>query len=353
MSGSSSSEEENYWPGYVDALTTMVMVLTFIMMVLGIAIFTLSQNVSRSYLESIAKAAGMEAGAGSGTGPGSLDELKQRIVAALEAQSRGEVSSKGTSVPPPTLERLPDAAEMAPPDATERTNGGVAIDLKGVEKQAAVAQPDTATDKAAAGVGPAAASPLDPGTTKGDISERVVGPNPDATAPPVVATPSQAKDRSAETAAAMVPEQNVSDDLSQIAAPSVAVATPSPFEQRSDSAVVETKEAPKNASVSAFGPLLTVTYKPRATRLDEAAMAEVKTFLASPILKTPKMNLVVKSYVPRGGAVTEARRTAYYRSMLVRQLLTESGVAANQITVRIEDSSDPKQSEVTQVFEKR
>jgi hypothetical protein len=65
------------------------------------------------------------------------------------------------------------------------------------------------------------------------------------------------------------------------------------------------------------------------------------------------MNLVVKSYVPRGGAVTEARRTAYYRSMLVRQVLTESGVAANQITVRIEELlRSPKQSEVTQVISK-
>ncbi|MEZ5840908.1 MAG: hypothetical protein R3D02_10970 [Hyphomicrobiales bacterium] len=49
----SGEEEENYWPGYVDALTTMTMVLTFVMMVLGVAVFMLSQNVSKVLLETI------------------------------------------------------------------------------------------------------------------------------------------------------------------------------------------------------------------------------------------------------------------------------------------------------------
>ena len=53
MAGSSEGEEENYWPGFVDALTTMVMVLTFVMMVLGIVVFTLSQNVSKNYMAAI------------------------------------------------------------------------------------------------------------------------------------------------------------------------------------------------------------------------------------------------------------------------------------------------------------
>jgi hypothetical protein len=51
-----SDDDENYWPGYVDALTTMTMVLTFIMLVLGLAVFSLSQNVSKGMLESIASA---------------------------------------------------------------------------------------------------------------------------------------------------------------------------------------------------------------------------------------------------------------------------------------------------------
>ena len=46
-------EEENYWPGYVDALSTMTMVLTFVMMILVIVVFMLIQNTSRSLVEQI------------------------------------------------------------------------------------------------------------------------------------------------------------------------------------------------------------------------------------------------------------------------------------------------------------
>ena len=57
MAGSSGGEEENYWPGYVDALTTMTMVMTFIMMVLGVVVFTLSQNTAKNILIEVAKIA--------------------------------------------------------------------------------------------------------------------------------------------------------------------------------------------------------------------------------------------------------------------------------------------------------
>lgn len=55
-----SEESENYWPGYVDALTSMVQVLAFVMMLLAMAVFVLSQSVSKGAVEAIARAAGAE-----------------------------------------------------------------------------------------------------------------------------------------------------------------------------------------------------------------------------------------------------------------------------------------------------
>jgi hypothetical protein len=75
-----TDDQENHWPGYVDALTTMTMVLTFIMMVLGISIFTLSQNVSRGVIEKIAAAARVQTLPET---PGK-DDLAERIVARIE-----------------------------------------------------------------------------------------------------------------------------------------------------------------------------------------------------------------------------------------------------------------------------
>ncbi len=60
MAQANNEQTENHWPGYVDALTTMLMVLTFVMMILGVAVFAMSQNVSRMLIEAIARAAMVE-----------------------------------------------------------------------------------------------------------------------------------------------------------------------------------------------------------------------------------------------------------------------------------------------------
>jgi hypothetical protein len=50
-----SDDSDNYWPGYVDALTSMVQVLAFVMMMLAMAVFVLSQSVAKHAVEAIDK----------------------------------------------------------------------------------------------------------------------------------------------------------------------------------------------------------------------------------------------------------------------------------------------------------
>ena len=40
------AEVENHWPGFVDVLSTIVMVVTFLLIILGIVIFVISKNIS-------------------------------------------------------------------------------------------------------------------------------------------------------------------------------------------------------------------------------------------------------------------------------------------------------------------
>lgn len=86
MGIASDDENENYWPGYVDALTTMTMVLTFILMVLGIVVFSLSQSVSRGYLEAIAKAANVAGNPRSQN----VDALQAAIIERLQGLTRDQ-----------------------------------------------------------------------------------------------------------------------------------------------------------------------------------------------------------------------------------------------------------------------
>ncbi|WP_306250503.1 hypothetical protein [Parvularcula sp. IMCC14364] len=41
------AQEENHWPGFVDALSTIVMVVTFLLIILAIAIFIMSLSIAK------------------------------------------------------------------------------------------------------------------------------------------------------------------------------------------------------------------------------------------------------------------------------------------------------------------
>ncbi len=86
-----SETEENYWPGYVDALTTMTMVLTFIMLVLGLAVFSLSQNVSKGMLESIASAMKLTDGMAKDMSP---DDITRMVIERVEKQDEAMVAAR-------------------------------------------------------------------------------------------------------------------------------------------------------------------------------------------------------------------------------------------------------------------
>jgi Na+-transporting methylmalonyl-CoA/oxaloacetate decarboxylase gamma subunit len=97
---SASEDNENHWPGYVDALTTMTMMLIFVMMILAVAMFSMSETVSRSIVERIAQAAGIEIDAESKP----IEEYAKELAERIEDQkatliARAEQSQPGQSLP--------------------------------------------------------------------------------------------------------------------------------------------------------------------------------------------------------------------------------------------------------------
>ncbi len=50
-----AEEAENHWPGFVDVLSTIVMVVTFLLIILGIVIFVISKNISTELAKSAAE----------------------------------------------------------------------------------------------------------------------------------------------------------------------------------------------------------------------------------------------------------------------------------------------------------
>lgn len=113
-----SDQSEDYWPGYVDALTSMVQVLAFVMMLLAVTVYVLSKSVSKGALEQVAKAAKVNAGPNT-----SVKDLTSKIVEQL--QKAGEREAVSEKPPEKPSEPKPEQqAAAAPSPAAPTTAAG-------------------------------------------------------------------------------------------------------------------------------------------------------------------------------------------------------------------------------------
>jgi flavin-binding protein dodecin len=237
MAHAQDDANENHWPGYVDALTTMLMVLTFVMMIMGIAVFAMSQNVSRIIVETIARAA------------------------LIDPPIDG--------VPVPELtERILEKLRLHPPRAPVKSAEQARV-------EAHASQPDGNRPAAAEGQPAPAQSAL-----LGEET-RMVSAQP-----------------------AHVP--------------------PAPGPVRSEVA----------------GQALVLEFQPRATRLDEAATQGLARALDSePRFRNAEV-IEVRAAVDRTApSVTDARRVAYYRAMLVRAQLLGAGLPAARVRIFTDEAA--------------
>jgi hypothetical protein len=264
MAGVREEQVENHWPGYVDALTTMLMVLTFVMMILGIAVFAMSQNTSRILLEQIAKAARIELPTGA---EAPVADLADRILKELER-----------------------------PKAASPGQGGVEHD--GVEP----GQTGQATTRQGQ-------------TGQGTTGHRETGPSehrPGEHGPGEHGPGEAARQPGAGSAARIVSNQ-----------PAHAA-------------------APASASLGAqTADALIITFQPRATRLDDAALRDLDGAIRAAQALTAAGGARLLARVDAGGgAVSDARRVAFYRAMLLRSRLIEAGLPAEAIRIRLVEQPD-------------
>ncbi len=226
MASAREEQVENHWPGYVDALTTMLMVLTFVMMILGIAVFAMSQNTSRILLEQIAKAARIELPTGADA---PVAELAARILKELER---------------------PQATPPAQPQ------GAPVLD---------------------------------------------------------------------ETAFATPAVQTGSHEAARI---------------RSQQPAHTGAPAPASLGAGTADALI-ITFQPRATRLDTGALRDLDNAIrAAAALREAGGARLLARVDTTAGAVSDARRIAFYRAMLVRTRLMQAGLSAEAIRIRLVETPD-------------
>jgi hypothetical protein len=113
-----SDDSDNYWPGYVDALTSMVQVLAFVMMMLAMAVFVLSQSVTKKAVEAIAAAVNAEVKPNS-----DVKQLTQAVIDKLDVLRR---STSAEPAKPPAEPQPSDEQKIAASRVAARTQPRVA-----------------------------------------------------------------------------------------------------------------------------------------------------------------------------------------------------------------------------------
>lgn len=91
------AETENHWPGFVDVLSTIVMVVTFLLIILGVVIFVISENVAKELEKSAQKVEAAQAALEEAQKKANEVYEKALSLAKVDIQSDSEDQSEQSS----------------------------------------------------------------------------------------------------------------------------------------------------------------------------------------------------------------------------------------------------------------
>jgi 3-polyprenyl-4-hydroxybenzoate decarboxylase len=228
---SHSEEGENYWPGYVDALTSMVQVLAFVMMMLAMAVFVLSQSVSKNAVEAIAKAVNADIKPNA-----DVKQMTQAVLDKLQSLASADPASETKKAADSTVEK-PAARPANPADSASDSSAEKIVGMR---------------------VGGA--------RTRGE--QALTQPPPDA-------------------------------------------------------------------------PRITIGFQERGFRIETERAQSLAKFISENNVVERAQAVVINAYAYSGdGALSEARRLAYYRAMMARKQLIDEKVRPETIQISVKDTAD-------------
>ena len=312
MAGASDDEEMNYWPGFVDALSTMTMMLIFLMLILSLVIVSVSQNVSRAQVMAIAKAAKIDV---SGT-PASLENLSAQIISALARLSQ----DKEAKAPVP---------EKTPQDITVLVEPSAKLRVAEKENLAV----DVGNKIASQGLEDSAIS-----NGKSSQSRVSVGVDP-------TEIPSDNPPKSSQTA----PLEPLSGEQ----------AFAEPQRQPTDTRILSEKKADfapfgGDVDIKTDKAMITLIFQPRALKPDNVMLQKFSEFIRSNRFEMSGAEFEIQAIAnTNSGQVTEARRLAYYRAMVARQMLLDSKVDPKNIHLSVVDVPSDDQLDYVKIIEKQ
>ena len=108
MAGASAEGELNHWPAFVDVLTTVIMVVTFLLVIMSAAVMTLSQRVMQNFKDQLIAQEQHK-----------MDRARSGSAAAVEPGNSGRKSPSPEADPGTSVAELGDVLRTETPVAGE------------------------------------------------------------------------------------------------------------------------------------------------------------------------------------------------------------------------------------------
>ena len=157
--------------------------------------------------------------------------------------------------------------------------------------------------------------------------------------------------------AGITEEPETLDELNAVVEKLKAAAKPVPLQtqpveqEKKIEATVEEKKPVDKVAATSTQSMLTLKYPVRQSRLDATAEAELKTFLETSAPVRAARMLEVRAFASLAvGSVSEAKRFAYYRAMILRSTLITAGIPAEKINIQVEMSNAAEDSDIARVY---
>ena len=313
MGQRSVEAEENVWPVFVDLLSTIVMVVTFLLIVMSIAISVISQNVAKSFIESMSEKTLQ--GGGDISAPGQLN-------------ASGEFAAKIQS-------------EQLDPKAKSESSASAAESKSQSEAKTAAAETTPATPSSAA------AKAAESKAADASSSSAVESDATESTPEPAKAAQDEAR-FTPELAEELKSAAQADDgkELSVLSRQAV-----SGEKRIVVTGLDRTTEEAATTSVARASSLLTLQFDPVGTRIDEPTSAAVGAFFTENAAAIKDRPLVIWSFAnAQMVSVSEARRVAYYRALATRNELIKNGVLPENINVEIRFNENTESLNTVQIM---
>lgn len=353
-------EAENHWPGFVDALSTIVMVVTFLLIILGVVIFVIAQQIkasvgtadkksaaSKEYFESPPPDLNKENENGleleKHEDPDHVlamaDEAKAKATEAIAKAEQAKAEQETAEVQL-KIEELKTEASLAKTEElmadikTEQLKldtAQAAAEKAKSEAEKAKAEAEKATQAAieAQASAQAQTAQLESQKIQAELKQKLDGKAA------IKLTNELRQDR--KTKAEVDGQKVVSKEIDD--SKKIAIATD------------DTVKDFKANIVQSADAILTLIFDSKSVTIDQASSEEITKFLTDKKIIQQQGKIEIRSYVNLNqSSMGERRRLAFYRAMAARNELLTLEVDPSNISIKVKEVDDEKLAGILKIY---